>query len=196
MSVGLFGKDFISCVRRGDLEGVKKQVYGGVDISSSDYGCLRWAAFEGHLEIVKYLVEQGADIHTREDLAVSWAIERGKLNVVKFLCEKGANIHAENNKGFLKAHIKGHEEVVDFIMEKGDWRTKDISGVTQLDKLGVLKGATPLVAKLKDFLEKRDEAERLQAIADEEEKMAQMRRDQAMVILQATPRFKIGKMVR
>ena len=47
-----------TCIRNGDLEGVKNCLKNGDDIHSYNDYALQYSAEHGHLEIVKYLLEK------------------------------------------------------------------------------------------------------------------------------------------
>jgi len=117
-----------SCVRRQDLEGVRRHVEErGADPNTKDennISLLHWAALGKDASTIMYLLERGADPNARnmrEETPLHWAAQVD-LGVVHVLVVRGADARAVDNKGYSPMHHaaqKNQPLVMDYLHAKG-----------------------------------------------------------------------------
>ena len=90
-------------VRSGDLQTVKEQLAGGVDINGGDseFGvtALSWAALLDDTEIAKLLIEKGADVNAKNrdgSTPLHSAAFLGHTEIAELLIRKGAEVNPKN----------------------------------------------------------------------------------------------------
>ena len=126
-AVPLVETDIFSSVENGDLDNVKIQLQGGVDVNAKGQmgeTPLLYAADRGNLDIVEFLLTNGADINAKDNKG--WtpllrASYRGHLDVVKSLVDKGADINEINadQTPLYAAANGGSRSVVEFLADQG-----------------------------------------------------------------------------
>ena len=121
------GKDDIfSAIKKGNVDGVKKQLAGGAKVNSQNIigvTPLSMAALTGQPEIAQLLIDKGADVNGRGKdggTALQGAAFLGQVETVKVLLANGANPNLKNNKG---------ETPLDACA--GEWNA-DIRGIIEL----------------------------------------------------------------
>jgi len=123
------GDDIHQAVKKGDMEGLKGLVDGGVDVndttSKGKQTPLHVAALEGHAKIAEYLLDHGAELEAKDSEGSSpllEAVRGGHLEVIKLLLQRGADIHTagSNQKTLLHvAAFHGHKQVVEYLADSG-----------------------------------------------------------------------------
>lgn len=121
----------IAAAKKGDLEGVKKQLAKksvSVDMTTDEldaYTALGWACYFGHKDVAELLIEKGATIDVQNHSGYTplmAAAQTGHNKLVRFLLEKGANPNLATSSGdtaLIYASMFGNAETVQALLDKG-----------------------------------------------------------------------------
>lgn len=118
-------RDFISAIKDGNLEQVRKLMQKGewVNQTEGNYGptALYIACEKGHLDIVKLLIEKKANINAASSshTALGIACENNHIEIVRFLIEKKADIKETGLRGQTPLNIacdKGFYEIAELLI--------------------------------------------------------------------------------
>ncbi|KAH7253172.1 ankyrin repeat-containing domain protein, partial [Fusarium solani] len=121
----------IQLAKNGDVEQLKEQLLGEVDLNLRDglYGqtALSWASENGHLEVVKILLGKHAKIDIADGgglLPLYWACSTnfGLLDAARRLVEDGSKVNAldgTDRSPLILASISGSLPTVKFLLDKG-----------------------------------------------------------------------------
>ena len=115
--------------KEGNLETCRKALEWGADIdgSTSGFGALHIAAYEGHVPMVNFLLEHGADMDQADSdnnnlSPLHMAAHKGHLRVIQCLVEHGADKDKAMKNGntpvFIAAY-DGYLPIVQYLVEQG-----------------------------------------------------------------------------
>jgi hypothetical protein len=119
-----------------NVEFVSRGIRSGVNVDSTDDGCIRMrpspgeetllmkVAYSGDTDVAELLLEHGANINAQDgygNTPLSYAVRAENLTMVRFLVEKGANIDLGGDQGketpLMLAAMQGNVELIDCLLD-------------------------------------------------------------------------------
>ena len=122
------GEELMIAVQLGDLKRTLSLLERGANTTiknDAGWGCLTWAAINGHSEVAKALLDHGMSANDKDKSGWPthlWAVMYGKSDVLKLLLDRGADFYYQDKDGWTLlsyAARHGHVEVGRNLIEWG-----------------------------------------------------------------------------